>query len=837
MESSRFFALLPSIALLVSPLSAFADTEYCVGTSSGLRDALVDAAADGDDSLVKIRSGTITMALDAVYRPGAESVLPAGRLTIRGGYNSDCSAYSTTAGATRLVSTNGSRLQATTLTGDVTVAGLTFDGTHLTMTSTAGSYCPGSRRLFSLSSVRITGAGFRGTGWCHNLKIVNSLFASPVAVPDSGLAADTAVGIDLAYNEEGFGSASRLTMVNSTITGGRLEIRGDAAAPGIASLYNSIFSRAAGADIFSSARVLARNNRFDGISFTGSGFLLGDSGENTSAGAQLDANFVPQPGSPAVNSGTSAVPDGLAEVDHTGNDRVIGARPDMGALESPVDGTGVYTVTNANASGSGSLAWALDLANSDAGFNRIRFSIPGSCPKRITPGGPLQVRESVAFDGFSQPGTLTNTAEVGFNGAPCIVLNGGATRGIGIETTSALSTNSGYVSVKGIAFENYDVAISLAFGTRHRIEGSQFGGLVPASGGGSAITLAGNGRAISIIGGTDTTIGGSSPSQRNLIGSSGEMGVQITQFLGAGGNGNRIVNNVIGLDRNGAFALPNATGIVITGGGNEVAENYIAGNTVDGIRLAGSNARGNVVADNLIGGTAGSLSLITPNGRMGVMIENGAWENEIGPGNTIARNGDDGVRVYSDAGGRNRINGNVIALNTAMGIDLGSNGVSANDPDPLFCSGDGGCIANRGQNFPLIASATRVRSGAFPVGRPVNIRGTLRSTIGSYRIEVFGNASCDANGYGEGRRLLGAIEMTIPNAAYCPTPGGACLACSEGNCTRDFSVWIPELDVTPGDAISATATSAVGDTSEFAACRALVDEADNDLIFANGFEN
>src|SRR5690606_15513420 len=127
-------------------------------------------------------------------------------------------------------------------------------------------------------------------------------------------------------------------------------------------------------------------NRYDTLDFMNGAGLLPGSGENTSAAPQLDVDYVPVVGSPMVNAGTANVPGGLPGTDHAGSDREIGFRVDRGALESPVNNSGVYTVTNANATGSGSLRWAVDLANADAGFHTIRFAIPGGCPVRIEPG-------------------------------------------------------------------------------------------------------------------------------------------------------------------------------------------------------------------------------------------------------------------------------------------------------------------------------------------------------------------------------------------------------------------------------------------------------------------
>lgn len=827
-----------ALALLCPTLPAWALTEYCVGTASGLRDALDDAEIDADDSLVKIRSGTISLVQEVIYDTDLEGIVPAGDLVIRGGYDSDCSDYSLAAGATVLRSTTGQRVALISETSDIAVNGVTFEGTHLRLISQTLSDCPANRRRFSTSRVRIDGASLDVNAWCHDVKISNSLFTNGVAVPGSALTGDVGVGIYLAFNQDDYDRASHLTMINSTIGNGRLHLVSQNGLPASAELYNNIFVRS-GSDIVSSAFVYARNNRYDGIAFDNGASLTIGSGENNSGSANLDAAYVPQPGSVAVNTGTSTVPGGLTGTDHVGNDRVIGARPDMGAIESPIDGTGVYTVVNTNASGNGSLAWAIDQANLDPGFNRIAFAIPGGCPKRITPGASLKIHETVSIDGGSQPGHVANTDPIGFDGRPCIVLNGGGARGIGLETMGQLTEDGGFLSVNGLAFENYDLAISLAFGTAHRVRGNQFGGPIAGSGGGASLTLAGNTQAIAIVGGTDTVIGGDSVSARNMISGSSDIGVWIVQFLGGGGSGNRVVNNLVGLDRNGALGIPNGTGIVIGGADNEVEGNRIGGNSADGIRIAGDNASGNVISENYIGGGTGNFSLTAGNGRMGVMIENGAWGNTIGPDNSIGRNGDDGVRVMADAGGRNRISGNAVARNIAVGIDLGANGITDNDADPMFCATPEGCAGNGGQNFPVIRDAMRMRSGLIPVDAPVRIRATLRSVVGGpYRVEVYGGDACDANGHGEGQRLLGAKFVTIENAPYCPDGGGLCFVCSDGNCTTGFTVWVPETEVAIGDAITLTATSASGSTSEFSACSTLVDEnTAGDDIFADGFED
>ena len=523
------------------------------------------------------------------------------------------------------------------------------------------------------------------------------------------------------------------------------------------------------------------------------------------------------------------MPGGLSSVDQLGLDRFIGTNVDRGARESLIDGSGLYTVTNTNASGTGSLTWALGLANDDPGFNTVRFDIPGACPRIINVSSALQVRESMAFDGRSQPGSVSNTNDIGWNGVPCIVLRGNG--GIGIETQSDLG--EGYITVRGFGFEGFALAIALAYGEAHQITGNQFGGQI----GSTNVTLAGNEQAIGLIGGGRSKIGGFTEASRNLISGSTDVGVLITTFLGLGGFGNEVTNNLIGLNKNGSTALPNGTGIRINGGDNLIRDNRIAGNAVDGILLTTQFAVGNRIENNFIGGGTGPVSFTAGNGRMGVMVQGEAHDNQIGPGNVIGRNGDDGVRIFTSAFGGNRITGNRILRNDALGIDIGDNGISDNDADPQSCVQPQGCAANRGQNFPVLSSAQRRRTGFIPQDRPVEIKGTLRSVVGGpYQIEIYGGESCESNGHGEGHTLLGTLSLTIPNEPYCPIPGGPCLACAGGNCTAAFSLFVPEIDLVPGDVVTTTATSASGDTSEYSACETVILEPLPEALFANGFE-
>lgn len=829
--------ILAALALLVAlPAAA---TDYCVGSPAQFQSALDQAELDGGDSTIKVRTGTYTLSSTLLYEPVLEYYVPAGQLVVRGGYNADCSDYSLSPAGTVIQGGGSHGLRLRSESETVAVGGLTLQSAFLNFDGdVVNGYLPEDCSVlitrFNTRRVRIDGGSLHVESYCHEVLVENTLITNGVPMPSGGAPAGTGLYVYLNDWDDG-GLDSKATIVNTSVVNARTRFPAccDGGRPPV-SIYNSIFEYPGATDIISESRIYARNNRYDDITFGNGAGLISGSGENTNAGAQLNAQYVPNPGSPMVNSGTATVPDGLPETDLLGGERVIGPRVDRGALESPVDGTGVYVVTNTNASGNGSLAQALALANAEPGVNVIRFNIAGSCPHRITLTGSLQVHESVNFDGWSQPGSVRNSDELGWNGAPCVILDGGGSVVIGVETMGDLGAAEGSITVRGLAFERFALAISLAFGENHAIYGNQFGGRIGSAG----PVLRGNEQAIALVGGGRSYVGNYGAETRNLIGGSSDVGVLITTFLGLGGDDNRVINNLIGLDKNGATALANGTGIRINGGFNRIIGNRIGGNGQDGILLSNVNAEGNVINDNWIGGGIGSTSFTIGNGRMGVMVQNEAHDNVIGPNNLIGRNGDDGVRIMPTAGGRNRVTGNRIYRNVALGIDLDGNGVSENDLDPQFCGPDFGCLANRGQNFPILASATRRTTGFTPIDRPIELKGTLRSVVGGpYKIEVFAGESCEANGHGEGYRLIATANLSIPNAAYCPPPGGFCFACASGNCTAGFTAWLPELDLDVGEVVTATATSPGGDTSEFSACAEVVLESNNDLIFADDFEN
>ena len=84
------------------------------------------------------------------------------------------------------------------------------------------------------------------------------------------------------------------------------------------------------------------------------------------------------------------------------------------------------------------------------------------------------------------------------------------------------------------------------------------------------------------------------------------------------------------------------------------------------------------------------------------------------------------------AGTGNAILTNYITANGGLGIDLGATGVTANDV------GDGDTGANNLLNFPMLTPTTGGVQLAF--------NGLSNTT---FRIDFFGNTTCDASGNGE----------------------------------------------------------------------------------------
>ena len=142
--------------------------------------------------------------------------------------------------------------------------------------------------------------------------------------------------------------------------------------------------------------------------------------------------------------------------------------------------------------------------------------------------------------------------------------------------------------------------------------------------------------------------------------------------------------------------------------------------------------------------------------------------------------------VYDPDTINNSIRGNSIFSNAYLGIDLIGDGVTPNHTG--FLAGP-----NDLQNFPVITNA-------YGSGTSTIVLGNLNSLPGgNFLIDVYRSNTADESGYGEGQFYLGTASVTTDgsgNASFAYTNSG-------GNYAGQF--------------ITATATAANGDTSEFSA--------------------
>lgn len=238
-----------------------------------------------------------------------------------------------------------------------------------------------------------------------------------------------------------------------------------------------------------------------------------------------------------------------------------------------------------------------------------------------------------------------------------------------------------------------------------------------------------------------------------------------------------IQGNYIGTDATGTQAVGNGGDGVSAGSNTTIggmaagAGNVISDNAGNGVTLTGN---GNLVLGNLIG-TDRTGTQALGNGSNGVSItgsNNTIGGTAAGAGNVIAFNGNDGVLV--DAGTGNAILSDLIFASGNLGIELINNG-------------------NHNQAAPLL-------SGAFLDGPNTVIQGVLQSTPNTtFTVQLFADPSADPSGSAEGQELLGTITVRTDAFGFAA-----------------FTVTIAK-QVPAGQVVTATATDANNNTSEFSA--------------------
>lgn len=386
------------------------------------------------------------------------------------------------------------------------------------------------------------------------------------------------------------------------------------------------------------------------------------------------------------------------------------------------------------------------------------------------------------------------TAAIG-NGYGVFILSSTAT--VGIVTIGGTTAGSGNV-ISGNTGPGIRVFVPANSVGALTIQGNSIG---MNAAGSAAVGNIGDGIQLSDSVGNalgPVTIGGTLAAAANVISGNANNGIR-----GIGLTNLTVQGNSIGANAAGTAGFGNGqwginldstafAGSAQIGGPLLTVRNVIGGNVNGGIRIALTTA---TIQGNLIGIGADLTTHLAND--VGVLVDSAdaAVGDTAGGGNTIAFNHSDGVRVdISQPGIRNSakatVLGNAIYNNAGFGIYFAGTGSTPLPNDGL----DVDTGPNGLQNHPVLTSATN--SGGLAM-----VSGVLDSAPNtSYRIEWFGNVSCDTAHNGEGRRFLSGGNYLTDGSGHVPFNG----------------VMFPIPVGYP--VITATATDPAGNTSEFSPC-------------------
>ena len=460
-----------------------------------------------------------------------------------------------------------------------------------------------------------------------------------------------------------------------------------------------------------------------------------------------------------------------------------------------------FTVTNTNDSGAGSLREAILGANGAAGLDTIAFNVSGAgCTGGVCTIAPTtqlpNISSPVLIDGYTQAGSSANTVTQGaLNTVLKVVISGSSIPGA--NGLSLISGGAGS-TIRGLVVNGFNNGIASLSSDGNIVRGCFLG--VNAGG----TTRSPNNFGIDAEFSDDFILGGPAPADRNLVSGQTQTNIQVFSSSNV-----TIENNLIGPDISSIVAL---------------------GPTTQGIAVA-INAQGTVIRGNVIGGASEGILLVNMNDAVTGMTVRGNWIGTdvtethrigniaagmrikgrdiaiggtgLGEGNVIAFNDGAGILVEYDFSNvvRNPIRGNSIYSNgeraqilqipSTLGIDLlegSSYGLTINDLD------DADLGPNGNQNFPIISSAVSA-------GGDTTVHGRLNSTPSStFTLDFYVNDACVARpqDYLQGKEYAGSADIS-----------------TDANGDATINVVLDGLTLAPGASVTATATDASGNTSEF----------------------
>ncbi|MEQ8821054.1 MAG: right-handed parallel beta-helix repeat-containing protein [Sumerlaeia bacterium] len=377
----------------------------------------------------------------------------------------------------------------------------------------------------------------------------------------------------------------------------------------------------------------------------------------------------------------------------------------MGATAAPA---ALFTVTSDADAGAGTLREAIALANSNAGPDMIEFD--GSVTQIVLESALQVINEQLRIDGSVNASHVLVDGDTFDIGSPIFDFNSSADNSelygmdlLGSSSSGLSMTGDNNIigaPGKGNIIRNAGVrGLSISGGTGTIIQSNIFGLESDGS------TVDGNFNALAIFGGSNFTIGGADPSERNVFASSTNSS-QGHGILLSGGSDILIEGNYIGTDATGLLDRGNAvSGVSISGAVTSVTlrGNVISGNAENGLVSAGDNVQ---VVGNIIGLGADGSTVIA-NGAEG--IDSNSLANGLvigGPSaadrNVVSGNAGTGVRVDSPSA---TVQGNFIGTdatgtlarpNSPYGLYIGGTNVLLRDNLISGNAGDGVALAGSG---------------------------------------------------------------------------------------------------------------------------------------------
>ncbi len=493
-----------------------------------------------------------------------------------------------------------------------------------------------------------------------------------------------------------------------------------------------------------------------------------------------------------------------------------------GANVASVDfGFNFDTIVNTNDAGLGSLRQFIINANAlantglaQAGLTAGRETSIFMIPSGALTGGVAQIHPTTALpaitgadtalDGTTQTSNIGNTnagqlgsgGTVGVDAVALAQVNRPEVQLRGNRSFDGITVQASGTRIRGLSLYGFSDDIQVDSGTAVVIEDNVLGS--------SATSFADPGAGVRTQGINVNVQGGGVTVQRNLIGYAGRSGIDSTtsttgltaeynEIHGASqeaGNGEGLQCRIACLIRYNHIAASQSGGIDmhLSAGGANIDNNTLSGNGTSGaaterfgLRLygAGNTVRRNVIHDNAGAGIQSNADSATSR-----ITQNSVFNNGTATGQ--------------------------------LGIDLlGAADDNAAGTAPFYTlndDGDGDSGANGLINFPVVEQAVISSSNLILTGwaRPGSV------------IEVF-IAQANPSGFGEGQTFVASLtegsgaDLDATASSYGPTVNGVTVATGAVSENRfRFSIAVPG-GVSVGTLLTATATDASNNTSEFSA--------------------